>query len=254
MTKPYNILYSTSSEASENVIDLRDASIKGDKVKVDTGSGYRNLDCGLWYPMCAQHYNLSPDIRNLIMIPVPVLISELPNTNGDCISKNELLQFIPDQGALAYRTFIGKPTFLEHNNQDITQAKGVILDCYLQTLKGFGNDKHYKLVLLLAYDRTKDPELCRKILSGEVNTYSIGVYFDSYSCSICGNKVGKTYGKACSHTALKKPTYLHESGKLAYRHMHGIIAFECSCVVDPAFSMAHSDIILNPQTQFKATL
>ena len=188
------------------------------------------------------------------MVPVPSVITELPNTNGDSVTKKELLQFIPDMGLIAYKTFKAKPTFLEHANQDITKAKGVILDTYLKVLRGFGNDKHYKLIKLLAFDRTKDPELCDRILSGQVNTYSMGLYFDSFSCSICNNHVGKNYGRPCEHTQLKKPTYLHSSGRLAYRLMHGVVGFETSCVVDPAYAVAVSDVIINPQEQFRVTL
>ena len=218
-----------------------------------TGS-YQTIDAAWWLNFAAPHYHISKDLNDYIMVPVPSVITEMPNTNGDAVTKNELLQFNPDTGLVAYKSFKAKPCFLEHANSDITQAKGVILDTYLRVLKGFGNDKHYKMIKLLAFDRTKDPELCDRILSGAVNTYSMGLYFDSFSCSICNNQVGKTYGRPCEHTKLKQPTYLHNSGRLAYRLMHGVVGFETSCVSDPAFSCAVSDYVMNPREQFKTML
>ena len=222
-----------------------------------SGTGdYVNIDATFWLPLASEHYHISPKLQDYVLVPVPSVITEMPNTNGDAVTKNELLQFNPETGLVAYKTFKAKPTFLEHDNQDITKAKGVILDTYLKVLRGFGNDKHYKLIKLLAFDRTKDSDLCNRILKGEVTTYSMGLLFDSYSCSVCNNRVGKNYGRACEHTTLRKPTYLHNSGRLAYRLMHSIVGFECSCVADPAFSCAISptEYVMNPQEQFKTVL
>jgi hypothetical protein len=203
------------------------------------------IDANFWLPFAAEHYQISRNLSDYIMVPVPSVITEFPNTNGDCVSREEMLRFIPDRGMLAYRTFKGQPTHLEHSNQDITQAKGVILDVYLRQLKGYGNNKHFKLIKLLAFDRTKDATLCNQILDGTINTYSMGLYFDAYSCSLCNIKVGKGYGRPCGHTKLKQQTYVGQGGKLVYRNMHNIVGFETSAVADPAYVVAQSDIILN---------
>lgn len=239
---------STSDDLGGSPIEL--FGIVNDKKNENTikvNDEYRTIDAGFWLKFAAEHYHISPNLRDYIMVPVPTLITELPNTNGDCVTKEELLTFIPDQGKLAYKTWKGKICCEEHQNQDITKAKGVILDVYLKRLNGFGNNKHYKLIMLLAFDRTKDPALCNAILDGSINTYSVGMYFDSYSCSICGSRVGKNYGSQCSHTKLKQPTYVSNGGKLAYRHMHSVLGFECSAVRDPAYSIALTphDMVLN---------
>lgn len=246
-----NMLCSYSSDVGLEPIDMDKLNFKNQKeIKIDTGEEYHTLDVSMWLPFAAPHYRISPNIRDYILVPVPSVVTELPNTNGDAVTKAEMLRFIPEQGMLAYKTFVGKCCFREHDNQDITKAKGIILDAYIRVLKGFGRDKHYKLIKLLAFDRTKDAALCDEITSGRGNSYSMGLYFDSYSCSICNNRVGKTSGRACIHTELKRPTYLTSGGRLAYRLMHDIIGFECSAVLDPAFLCAISDHVMNPQQQF----
>jgi hypothetical protein len=228
-------------------VDLMDAPRKSEVTvpsKV-TGGVDVTIDANFWLPLAAEKYHVSPSLRDYLMIPVPGLISDIPNTNGDSVSKAQLLNYIPSMGMPAYKTFKGKPTHTEHENKDITRAKGIILDSILRPLKGYGGGRHYKMILLLAFDRTKDPVLTQKIARQEINTYSIGMYYDSYTCSICGNTVGKDFGSPCEHTQHKRPTYQQPDGRLAYRHCNGIIGFETSSVKDPAYVVAVSDHVLN---------
>lgn len=239
-----------ATEQGLKPVELTDVSSKTKEIVLNhqvTGGDTVTLDCNFWLPLAAEHYCISKNIRDYILVPVPSVITEMPNTNGDSVTKQELLQFNPDLGMPAYKTFKGKGTYREHANTDISKAKGVILEVYLKPLLGFGNNKHFKMVKLLAFDRTKDPTLCNNILSGMINTYSMGMYYTLYSCSVCGATVSKGSGKPCSHTALKVPTYKLNNGKLAYRLLHNITGFETSVVADPAFSVALSNLILNPR-------
>lgn len=128
---------------------------------------------------------------------------------------------------------------LEHANQVIRDAKGVILDVFLRPIPKFGGGKYYKLVELMAYDRTKDPLLVNSILTGENNAYSVGFYFKSYTCSICGARIGKGLNSnPCQHTVPKKPTYMNDSGKLVYRQCSTIEGFETSVVTNPSYVAA----------------
>ena len=190
------------------------------------------LDINAWLPSAAEKYNISKDIRDYIMVPVPALITELPNTNGDSVSVAELLDFKPKHGMPAYKTFKGKPTHKEHDNQDYTKAKGIILDSYLKPLRGF-RGKHAKLMMLLAYDRTRDPVLCNSILKGE-NTHSVGFWYTAYTCSFCGHVTQQETMHLCSHTKLRKRPYVQQ-GRLVFRQCHDITGFECSHVGDPAY-------------------
>lgn len=132
----------------------------------------------------------------------------------------------------------------EHQNKDITQAKGVILDTYLRPLPR--HPKHAKLVMLLAFDRTKDPYLVNKILTRKVSTYSMGMYYSSYVCPICSLRVGKGYSKPCQHTRPGRLTYQMIDGRLAYRMCENLLGFENSAVEDPAYVSAQSDILMDP--------
>lgn len=213
-------------------------------LEIQSKEGSFLLDVKSWLPFASECYHVSKNIRDYLIIPCPTVISDIPNTNGDSISKKQMLRFVPEMGVQAYRTWVGKPTFEEHQNTDITKAKGVILDTKIRLLKGFGG-RHGKLIELLAFDRSKDESLCKSIINKEINTYSIGMYYDSYTCSICGNTVGKDYGYNCSHTKPKQPTYQLNDGRLAYRHCKNIVGFETSAVRDPAYVVAVSDYVFN---------
>lgn len=196
-------------------------------------------ECNLWLPFAAKKYQLSSDIRDYVLVPVPVMYTDIPNTNGDSVTLSEFLDFNPEHGMQAFKTFRGKPCHLEHDNKVIERAKGVILDVFLRPLRKFGGGKYYKLVELMAYDRTKDPELVNQILSGQHNAYSVGFYFKSYTCSICGAHVGQGMNsKPCDHTYPRRPTYKNPQGRLAYRQCKSIVGFETSVVANPSYITA----------------
>lgn len=243
-----NFMKSISFSIGSPPAELHGISNKRKDVRLGkniTGDSERTIDANLWLPRAAEHYQISPNLSDYILVPVPSVISELPNTNGDSVTKDELMRFHPDFGQLAYRTWIGKPTHVEHANKDITKAKGVIFDVFLRKLPQFAGG-HVKVIKLLGFDRTKDPVLCQAILDRKINTYSLGMYFKMYQCSICGNIVGQNHGSQCMHTRPRRKTYKLADGRLAYRRCMSIVGFETSVVADPAYSVANSDIIMNP--------
>lgn len=201
----------------------------------------RILDFGVWLPRASECYRISPDIKDYVIVPVPCIITSIPNTNGDSVNLKELTRFQPEYGQMSYKTWVGKPTFVEHQNQDITKAKGVILDTFLRPIPRM--PKFAKLVKLLAYDRTKDPMLVNRLLKREVSTYSTGMYYSSYTCSVCNHRAGKGIAPPCQHTRPMKPTYQLPDGRLAFRQCESIIGFETSVVMDPAYALAQSNLI-----------
>jgi hypothetical protein len=203
------------------------------------GESGAELDCHFWLPSAAEQYCLSRNLSDYIMIPVPTIVSDMPNTNGVSFPRGELIKFNPDAGRLAFKTFKGKPTHAEHANQDIKQAKGVILDVFATPLKGFAGNKLIKIVELLSFDRSKDPALAADILSGAINSYSMGAYFEGYACSLCGK--GRNQ---CRHTGPKEPLYKMTSGELVYRNIFNIGGFETSAVKNPAFCFALSNKLM----------
>ena len=214
-----------------------------------SGDSAHSIEANTWLPFAAKEYNLSPDIRDYVLVPVPVIITEMPNTNGDSVTIKELLKFNPEMGMQAFKTARGKPCHHEHDNRDYTKAKGVILDAFIRPIRRFGNNRYYKVIELMGYDRSKDPMLVNSILSGENNAYSVGFYYKSYTCSVCGKTVGQTkFGssQACDHTFLRRKPYAMNDGRLAYRLCHDILFFETSVVADPAYKCAIGPHVMNP--------
>lgn len=201
----------------------------------------------------AKHYHLSDDPKDYLVVPVPILISDVPNRNGVAFPAKELAAFSPDMGCCHYQTWRGKPTFSEHANDDITAAKGIILDVTMNKVKehpGF-----YKVVELLSFDRTKDKKLFAEVASNRANAYSMGAYVNHYRCSICAHVWEPGDDPQCSHIAGgKRPTFarLHD-GRLAYRQAIGVTGFETSLVATPAWRMAHSDFVNVIDPEIRAT-
>jgi hypothetical protein len=198
------------------------------------------LDFATWLPFCAPKYHISPDPEDYVITPVIVMPSDLPNRNAVAFPLKELVNFIPDVGMQAYKTWKGKPTHFEHKNEDITKAYGVIVDSFLHKMIGFGDGKIWKLLLLLAFDRTKHPEVADAILHNEINSYSMGAWINSYTCSYCGKPVDEKY--ECPHLDHEKKGEMYiKDGILVFQNVKDIMGFECSAVGDPAFRSAISD-------------
>jgi len=137
-------------------------------------------------------------------------------------------------------TYIAGGVIVHNCNEDHTKAYGVIADAFLRKMDHFGNGKVWKLLELLAIDRTKYPTIAQKILDGEMNSYSMGAWVTNYTCSYCGAALGK-----CEHLHPKQALDFYEKdGKLVFRNVHGIKGFETSIVATPAYSIAASDSLL----------
>ena len=95
------------------------------------------------------------------------------NQNGDFFSHEELMN--------SYKTFIGKATFVDHNNENVENARGIILDAV------YNEDGKY-VELLKAVDKKAYPELARAIEKSYVTSTSMGCRCEYSICSICGNK------------------------------------------------------------------
>ena len=95
------------------------------------------------------------------------------NANGDFFTDFELKAH--------YKTFIGKPVFVDHNNENIENARGVIIDSVY-------NEKGQFIELLKAVDKKAFPELANGIINKYITDTSMGCRCGYSICSICGNK------------------------------------------------------------------
>lgn len=95
------------------------------------------------------------------------------NLNGDFFSNEELEK--------KYRTFIGKSVFVDHNDENVEDARGIILDAIY-------NRNGYFVELLEAIDKKAFPQLASGIVKKYLTDTSMGCRCGYAICSICGNQ------------------------------------------------------------------
>lgn len=196
-----------------------------------------------WIPAAAEQYCLSADIRDYVIAEVPIVEGDVPNRNMNCFLTSRLVEFSPKFGVQAFRTFVGKPVFYEHQHDDNTKAKGVILDASMREIGG-----RWFVNILKAFDRTKDRALAEDVLSGRRRGHSMSAWTSYMDCSICGHRWDTSYPAACDH--VKGPPHARVQGRfvgkgqvlngqLCYDAVQGFYFFESSSVADPAAWTAH---------------
>lgn len=209
----------------------------------------QSLDYTTWLPFAAKTYKISPKIDDYILVTTPICPSDIPNRNGIAFPLAELTKFQPPPiSRMAYKAWTGCPVHYEHANEIHENAYGVILDASLHKISGFGGGKLWKVMGLLAIDKYKYPEIARRVLEGDINTYSMGAYVDEFSCSYCTSPMNKH--QYCGHVNLKNDIDWQEFQDydgvkhIAFRNAHGISPIETSIVESPAWTTALSDHIL----------
>lgn len=105
-----------------------------------------------------------------------------PNGNGDAFPWEEIKK--------AYNTFPGKGYYIEHIEDSESDAKGIVLDAE-------PTDDEF-LVCLCAIDKNEYPEICEKIISGELNQVSMSCLAAEAECSLCHN-VAHSNKELCEH-------------------------------------------------------
>lgn len=138
------------------------------------------------------------------------------NDNGDFFSHEELLK--------SYKTFIGKAVFVDHDNENVEKARGIILDAVYNP-----NGKFVEL--LKAIDKKAYPELARAIEMSYVTSTSMGCRCGYSLCSICHNK-SLTEEDFCEHVKKYKGSTFN--GLPVWEYNYDINFFESSLVGSPA--------------------
>lgn len=199
-----------------------------------------------WLPAAASVYNISPKIEDYVVVPVIIMPTDMPNRNSVAFSYEDLLAFNPREGRPAYKTWTGKPTFLEHANQDYTKAKGIIFDSYMAPIKGT-KQTLAKVVCLCGFDMKADRQLAMDIKTKKRTNYSMGASINMYECSICGCTTNQgSRDTACGHVIRGSLNLFNTRFGLkpAYYLARGITGFETSSVARPAWCSANEDTLI----------
>jgi hypothetical protein len=166
----------------------------------------------------------------------------------------------PDELRGAYRTFIGKPVFVDHRNHDPKRTRGVIVGSRLLDGKLASGHDDVAVELLIEVDARAFPRLAAAIMSGRINSVSMGADVEFTICSACDNKATKP-SEYCKHIPAMKGRVVPAEGKIAserksvrvWENCHGVHFFEISFVFDPADESALiSDKILFEDTMPRA--
>lgn len=206
-----------------------------------------------WLPFAAQTYKISPRLEDYVILNMPMMPTDFPNRNGVAFPLQELIKYQPPpMNRQVYKAWTGCPVHLEHDSEVHEKALGVIFDTSLRQIKGYGEGKHWMVYGLIGIDKTKYPEIAEKLLSGKLNTSSMGCMADSFTCSICGHEAKEEHFMNCSHiTSTKNVNWKlieHEGmQKVVYLNAHGLSPIEHSIVEDPAWCVALTDMILSGQ-------
>jgi len=204
----------------------------------DTG---RTLDVS-WLPSAAETYHISPNIQDYVIAEIPIVTVSIPNRRAYCFPFSEVSKFRFLYGRPAFRSFVGKPTFIDHNNQIKEDAKGVHFDSSLHPWKKARNGAQiWRISVLAGFDRTKDEPLALDILKKRRTGYSMGALVDFTTCSICGDTTSGNM--KCKCPVRKGDVMETENGPvLKYDDCHNINYIETSSVEEPADFLARTTL------------
>ena len=151
-------------------------------------------------------------------------ISARINQNWDAWPSEEL--------AKSYKTFLGKPCFVNHANFDPDRARGrVVAARYIEN----GKDKHIQVIQEI--DALRFPKLAHEIRTGGLDSVSMGVEAGFTICSYCGNRATDVFDM-CDHVKFHKGQHLPDprtgEPQLVYENCYRLGFFELSYVFDPA--------------------
>lgn len=149
-------------------------------------------------------------------------------------------EFPAEEIKKAYRTFIGKPVFVNHNNEDHRRARGVIIDAALHEDRNPDGTPDLWVEALMEVDAVRFPMLAKAILAGHVDRTSMGTDVAFSVCSVCKNKA-TTPLEYCQHIPAQKGRRLFRAdartgkkiGVLVRETCYGLAFFENSLLVEP---------------------
>ena len=165
----------------------------------------------------------------LLWVRARAIDADTVNANGDYFSKEELLKEVEIKGEKipAYKTFEGVPIYTNHKNDDIEQAKGMVV--YAEW-----NEEQNCVYCTFFVDEEAYPDIARNIRTGVIHDVSMGCSVDYGICSKCGNKAF-TEKDYCECLKKYKGKTHPETSKKIYEENYNLKFIELSCVGDGAF-------------------
>lgn len=157
-------------------------------------------------------------------------ISSRTNDNFDHFPAEEIKK--------GYLTFVGKPVFVNHHNDDHRRARGVIVDAALHEDRNPDGSEDTWVEVLMEIDAVKFPKLAQAIIAGHIDRTSMGTDVEYSICSVCANKAA-TPLDYCKHIPAMKGMKVQRttaSGEkeevLVYEKCYGLRFFENSLLVE----------------------
>lgn len=165
----------------------------------------------------------------LLWVRARAIDADTVNANGDYFSREELLKDVEIKGEKipAYKTFEGVPIYTNHKNDDIEQAKGMVV--YAEW-----DDEENCVYCTFFVDEEAYPDIARNIRTGVIHDVSMGCSVDYGICSKCKNKA-YTEKDYCECLKKYKGKTHPDTGKRIYEENYNLKFIELSCVGDGAF-------------------
>ncbi len=159
-------------------------------------------------------------------------ISSRTNDNFDTFPADEIRK--------SWLTFVGKPVFVNHHNDDIRRKRGVIIDAVLHEDTAPDGTEDVWIEVLMEIDAVRFPLLAEAILSGDIERTSMGCDVAESECSVCGT-VARTPNQYCAHVSRMKGQRIRRRSAstdevedvLVHEICRGISFFENSLLVEP---------------------
>lgn len=112
-----------------------------------------------------------------LYVSVRACTADVPNLNFDMLPHEEL--------KTAYRTFVGKPVYVNHSNTNLDRARGYIIDAVYHD----EDPEDRWIEILMEMDEVTFPRLCALIRSGDIDTVSMGL-----NCFVPGTHITMSNG------------------------------------------------------------
>lgn len=167
------------------------------------------------------------------------------NDNGDYFSVEELLKETTienEQVVPAFATFVGKQFFTNHKNDDVSLAKGIIVNAFYDL-------EDHTVYCDIMVDKLANPELSRAIEQGYITDVSMGCAVEWSECSVCSNKA-HNLNEYCEHIKSNKGRKF--ANKDVYEINHNLKFIEISAVTEGAFKNCMISDILSQDDLVKA--